>query len=126
MQPLPVVAMTILSVFGGAINLLQYRQNVQNRHASVLTMQTYTLTDARNKHGEVFDKAAIEPVLLTKQSRPSHVIISAESYQKLINRLTELEDMLLAQAAEAALNQSTMVGSEAFTNALERLANGKA
>ena len=52
-------------------------------------MQTYTLTDARNKHGEVFDKAAIEPVLLTKQSRPSHVIISADSYQKLINRLQE-------------------------------------
>ena len=125
-QPLQVAVLTTLSRFGGAINLLQYRQNVQNSHASVLTMQTYTLTDARNKHGEVFDKAAIEPVLLTKQSRPSHVIISAESYHKLINRLTELEDMLLGQAAEAALSQSTMVGSEAFTNALERLANGEA
>ncbi len=122
-QPLRVAVLTKLSRFGGAINMLKYRQNVQNRHASVLTMQTYTLTDARNKHGEVFDKAAIEPVLLTKQSRPSHVIISAESYQKLINRLTELEDMLLGQAAEAALNQSKMVGTDNFTNALERLAN---
>jgi prevent-host-death family protein len=89
-------------------------------------MQTYTLTDARNKHGEVFDKAAIEPVLLTKQSRPSHVIISAESYQKLINRLEELEDMVFAQAAEVALSQSKMVGTEAFTSALEHLANGEA
>ncbi|MCM0592586.1 MAG: type II toxin-antitoxin system Phd/YefM family antitoxin [Gloeotrichia echinulata IR180] len=89
-------------------------------------MQTYTLTDARNKHGEVFDKAAIEPVLLTKQSRPSHVIISAESYQKLINRLQELEDMLFGQAAEAALSQSQMVGTEAFTSALEQFANGEA
>lgn len=124
-RPLPVIALTALSRFGGAINLLKYRQNVQNSHASVVTMQTYTLTDARNKHGEVFDKAAIEPVLLTKQSRPSHVIISAESYQKLINRLTELEDMLLGQAAEAALNKSTMVGSEAFTAALSGLANGE-
>ncbi|MEH2459214.1 type II toxin-antitoxin system Phd/YefM family antitoxin [Nostoc sp.] len=52
-----------------------------------ILMQTYTLTDTHNKHGEVFDKAAIEPVLLTKQSQPSHVIISAESYEKLINRL---------------------------------------
>jgi prevent-host-death family protein len=125
-QPLRVAVVTTLSRFGGAINLLKYRQNVQNSHASVLTMQTYTLTDARNKHGEVFDKAAIEPVLLTKQSRPSHVIISAESYQKLINRLTELEDMLLGQAAEVALSQSKMVGTDNFTNALERLANGEA
>lgn len=89
-------------------------------------MQTYTLTDARNKHGEVFDKAAIEPVLLTKQSRPSHVIMSAESYQQLIDRLRELEDIVLAQAAEVALSQSKMVGTEAFTAALERLANGEA
>ena len=89
-------------------------------------MQTYSLTDARNKHGEVFDKAAIEPVLLTKQSRPSHVIISADSYQKLINRLQELEDMQLVQNAETALSQSKMVGTEAFTSALELLANGAA
>ncbi|WP_334708420.1 type II toxin-antitoxin system Phd/YefM family antitoxin [Nostoc sp.] len=92
----------------------------------IITMQTYTLTDARNKHGEVFDKAAIEPVLLTKQSRPSHVIISAESYQKLINRLEELEDMVFGQAAEVALSQSKMIGTEAFTSALEHLANGEA
>jgi prevent-host-death family protein len=89
-------------------------------------MQTYTLTDARNKHGEVFDKAAIEPVLLTKQSRPSHVIISADSYQKLITRLQELEDMQLVQSAETALSQSKMMGIEAFTSALEHLANGAA
>ena len=91
-----------------------------------VTMQTYTLTDARNKHGEVFDKAATEPVLLTKQSRPSHVIISADSYQKLINRLEELEDMVFGQAAEVALSQSKMIGTEAFTSALEHLANGEA
>ncbi|MEH2252694.1 type II toxin-antitoxin system Phd/YefM family antitoxin [Nostoc sp.] len=91
-----------------------------------IAMQTYTLTDARNKHGEVFDKAAIEPVLLTKQSRPSHVIISAESYEKLINRLEELEDMVFGQAAEVALSQSKMIGTKAFTSALEHLANGEA
>ncbi|WP_413171937.1 type II toxin-antitoxin system Phd/YefM family antitoxin [Anabaena azotica] len=89
-------------------------------------MQKYTLTDVRNKHGEVFDKAAVEPVLLTKQSRPSHVIISADSYQKLLTRLQELEDMLLAQTAQTTLSQSKMVGTEAFTSALEHLANGAA
>ncbi|NMG19039.1 type II toxin-antitoxin system Phd/YefM family antitoxin [Brasilonema bromeliae] len=88
-------------------------------------MHIYTLTDARNKHGEVFDKATVEPVLLTKQSRPSHVIMSAESYQQLINRLTELEDMVLGESAKAALSQSKMVGTETFTSALERLADGE-
>ncbi len=89
-----------------------------------LCIQNYSLTDARNKHGEVFDKAAVEPVLLTKQSRPSHVIMSAETYQKLVKRLEELEDMLLGQEANIALSNSKMVGSEAFTNTLENLADG--
>ncbi|KOR37261.1 MULTISPECIES: type II toxin-antitoxin system Phd/YefM family antitoxin [Planktothricoides] len=86
-------------------------------------MQTYTLSEARNRHGEVFDQAAVEPVLLTKQSRPSYVLMSAESYQQLIDRLTQLEDMLLGQTAEEARNQSQMVGTETFTKTLRELAN---
>jgi prevent-host-death family protein len=88
-------------------------------------MQSYTLTEARNRHGQVFDQAAVEPVLLTKQSRPSHVLMSAESYQQLVDRLAELEDMLLGKAAEEALNQSQMVGSETFVETLKDLANGE-
>jgi prevent-host-death family protein len=87
-------------------------------------MKSYTLTQIRNQHGEVFDKAAVEPVLVTKQKRPSHVILSAETYQKLIARLEELEDLNLGRAAETALSQSSMVGSEEFTATLEKLANG--
>lgn len=85
-------------------------------------MQTYTLSDARNRHGEVFDRAMAEPVLLTKQSRPSHVIMSAQAYQALIDKLSELEDLALAQAAETALAQSKMIGTEFFTAELKRLA----
>jgi len=88
-------------------------------------MQTYTLSEARNRHGEVFDQAAVEPVLLTKQSRPSYVLMSAESYQQLIDRLTQLEDMLLGQTAEEARNQSQMVGTETFVKTLKELANGE-
>jgi prevent-host-death family protein len=87
-------------------------------------MKSYTLTETRNQHGEVFDKAQLEPILVTKQKRPSHVIISAEIYQKLITRLEELEDLNLAKSAETALNQFSMVGSEEFTATLERIANG--
>ncbi|WP_413175973.1 type II toxin-antitoxin system Phd/YefM family antitoxin [Anabaena azotica] len=79
-----------------------------------IAIQIYTLTDARNQHGEVFDKVTTEPVLLTKQSLPSYVIISAQSYEKLIHRLKELEDMLLGQSAEVALTQSKMVSIEVF------------
>ncbi|MBW4495081.1 MAG: type II toxin-antitoxin system Phd/YefM family antitoxin [Oscillatoria princeps RMCB-10] len=85
-------------------------------------MQTYTVTDARNRHGEVFDRAAQEPVLLTDQSRPSHVIMPAETYERLMVRLAELEDRVLGQAAQAALSQSHMAGVEKFTSTLERLA----
>lgn len=85
-------------------------------------MQTYTLSDARNRHGEVFDRAMLEPVLLTKQSRPSHVILSAQVYQALVERLSELEDQALGQAAQAALTQSRMTGSDSFTLQLKHLA----
>ena len=87
-------------------------------------MKSYTLTQTRNQHGEVFDKATVEPVLVTKQKRPSHVILSAEVYQKLVDRLEELEDLYLGQTAQSALTQSKMVGSEEFTATLEKLANG--
>ena len=87
-------------------------------------MKTYTLTQTRNQHGKVFDQAQVEPVLVTKQKRPSHVIISAETYQQLIARLEELEDLNLGKTAETALTQSSMVGSEEFTTTLEKIAHG--
>ena len=89
-------------------------------------MQTYTLSDARNPHGEVFDRAVVEPVLLTTQSRSSYVILSAQAYQTLVQRLTELEELALGRAAEVALAQSQMVGTESFTAELKRLADGEA
>ena len=89
-------------------------------------MQSYTLTDTQNRLSEVFEKAVTEPVLVIEQSQPSHVIMSADTYQRLLKRLEELEDMLLGQAADTALKSSHLVGVEAFTSALQQLANGKA
>ncbi|GAB4301041.1 MAG: hypothetical protein Fur0025_41040 [Oscillatoriaceae cyanobacterium] len=45
-------------------------------------------------------------VLVTKQSRPSYVIMSSDTYEQLLARLTELEDMLLGQQATAAVSRS--------------------
>ncbi len=88
-------------------------------------MQTYNLIDATDKHGEIFDQAAIEPVLLIQESQPSYVIFSAELYQKMIQRIQELEDQILLEKAKTALSDSKMVGTEVFTSALESLANGE-
>jgi PHD/YefM family antitoxin component YafN of YafNO toxin-antitoxin module len=73
------------------------------------------------RSSEVFEQAAVEPVVLTEASKPEFVIMSVQNYQQLLDRLTELEDRLLGQLAEDALQQSAMVGSEVFTAELEKL-----
>jgi len=89
-------------------------------------MQSYTLAEVCNPQGTVFNRAAVEPVLLTDKSQPSHVIMSADAYQRLIERLMELEDiMLLGKAAKSALSQSQMVGAQTFVETLKQLANGE-
>jgi prevent-host-death family protein len=88
-------------------------------------MQTYTLSEARNRHGEIFDRATIEPVLLTKQSRPSHVLLSATAYSNLIDKLAELEESTWGRKATEILSSEVMVGTTEFTNALTAIANGE-
>jgi PHD/YefM family antitoxin component YafN of YafNO toxin-antitoxin module len=89
-------------------------------------MKTYTLTETRDRPDEIFDRATIEPILVTDRQRPSLVIISAAVYEKLIARLEELEDKSLGKMALKAQINSQMVGVEKFTAALNRLANGEA
>jgi len=86
-------------------------------------MQSYTLTDAKNRHGEVFDHAAVAPVLLTKKNRPSYVVLSVGYYEEMQQRLQELEDFIFAEAAKSNFNASQTVGADAFTNHLLKLAN---
>jgi PHD/YefM family antitoxin component YafN of YafNO toxin-antitoxin module len=88
--------------------------------------KTYTLSEVRNRHGEVFDRALAEPVFVTKQDRPSHVIMAAQVYEALIDRLARLEDQALGAAAEKAVAASPCVGPEAFTAALKRFADAEA
>lgn len=75
-----------------------------------------------DRSSEVFEQAAVEPVVLTEASKPEFVIMSIENYQQLLDRLAELEDRLLGQLAEDALQHSAMVGSERFTAELQKLA----
>jgi len=85
-------------------------------------MLTYTLSDARNRHGEVFDRAIAEPVLLTKNARASHVVLSAALFEQMTARLRDLEDQALGAAAEQARAGGEMAGSDAFVAAMTQMA----
>lgn len=85
-------------------------------------MQSYPLAEVGDRSSEVFEQAAVEPVVLTEASKPEFVIMSIQNYQQLLDRLGELEDRLLGQLAEEAFQHSQMVGSERFTAELEKLA----
>jgi prevent-host-death family protein len=54
-------------------------------------MQNYTLNDALTKYSEVLTQATDEPVILTQESQPTHVILSVDNFEKLLQRLEELE-----------------------------------
>ncbi|MBP0016663.1 MAG: type II toxin-antitoxin system Phd/YefM family antitoxin [Cyanobacteria bacterium SBLK] len=86
-------------------------------------MQNYTLQEAKAKQEEILKKAKNEPVLLSEQSHPSHIIMSVQAYQELINRIHELEDMVLAKQAIDAVGESEFVGEEEFMRSLQELAN---
>jgi PHD/YefM family antitoxin component YafN of YafNO toxin-antitoxin module len=88
-------------------------------------MISYTLAQVQSQQQEVLNQATVEPVLLSERSRPSHVIMSIDTYNHLLQRLTELEDKVLGKAAETALSESQLVGSETFVERLKELANGE-
>ncbi|MBD2206416.1 type II toxin-antitoxin system prevent-host-death family antitoxin [Calothrix sp. FACHB-1219] len=85
-------------------------------------MRQFTLGDIQNIYSDVLEQAATEPIRLTSESQASYVIMSAENYEQLMNRIAQLEDLILGQQAQMAVANSKMVGSEIFTTELERLA----
>lgn len=85
-------------------------------------MQHFSVTEIQNAHSEALHQAAVEPVLLMAESQPNYVIMSAENYELLIERLARLDDLAFGQQAQTALSTSRMVGSEVFTSELQRLA----
>lgn len=85
-------------------------------------MRHFSVTEIQNPHSQALIQAAVEPVLLTAESQPSYVIMSVENYEQLVNRLAQLEDLVIGQQAQTALSMSRMAGAEAFTAELKRLA----
>lgn len=85
-------------------------------------MQQFSIEEMRERSQDVLTSATREPVILVNQSQPSHVVLSIQNYQQLIDRLTELEDHALGQLAEVALQNSSMMGTDAFVAELQQLA----
>jgi PHD/YefM family antitoxin component YafN of YafNO toxin-antitoxin module len=56
-------------------------------------MQHFSVTEIQNTDSKALHQSAIEPVILTAESRSSYVIMSVENYQQLIDRLDRLEDI---------------------------------
>ncbi len=75
-------------------------------------MKTFTALEAKNRLGQVIDAAQREPVTVTRQGRPSVVILSAEEYQRRQSRawrnlLTVMEETG-GYAAEHNLTEETL------------------
>ncbi|MEA5467450.1 hypothetical protein [Spirulina sp. 06S082] len=87
-------------------------------------MQNYTLKEAKSRQEEIFNKAKDEPISLSEKSYPSHVIMSFQAYQELINRIGELEDLVWGKQAIDALKESKFIGEDKFKKSLQELANG--
>ncbi|MFP4209392.1 MAG: type II toxin-antitoxin system Phd/YefM family antitoxin [Wenzhouxiangella sp.] len=49
-------------------------------------MKSFTALEAKNRFGQVIEAAQREPVTVTRQGRPSVVIVSAEEYQRRQSR----------------------------------------
>lgn len=61
-------------------------------------MKKLAASDAKNRFGEMLDLARREPVHITKKGRNVAVVLSTEEFE----RLSELEDQLLAMKAKEA------------------------
>lgn len=83
-------------------------------------MHTYTLSDVHKRHGEVFDRASVEPVIVTKQNRPSHVILGADLWSIPVEELfgksaLSVEEVAAAVASEAPVDKAEMAAAVSST-----------
>ena len=81
-------------------------------------MKTLGASEAKNRFDELLDLARREPIQITKKGRKVAVVISIEEFE----RLSELEDELLAIKAEKA-QQEGFIGISESEALLEELLN---
>ena len=68
-------------------------------------MKSVTALEAKNRFGEVLEAAQRQPVSITRNGRPSVVVISAESYARRQRMARERLRLAMRQAGEYATAQ---------------------
>lgn len=71
-----------------------------------------TTNDFKQHYDEFFDKALTEPVIIQKNDRNSLVIVALDVFQRLQDRLAELEDYKLLQEMNEIKKTGTFVSSD--------------
>ena len=68
-------------------------------------MKSVTALEAKNRFGEVLEAAQRQPVSITRNGRPSVVVISAESYARRQRMARERLRLAMRRAGEYATAQ---------------------
>lgn len=72
-------------------------------------MPSFTALDAKNRFGQLIEMAQRAPVTITKNGRPSVVVVSAADYERRRNnagkRLISAMDRMTAEAAAAGITE---------------------
>lgn len=82
-------------------------------------MNSITASVAKNKFGEMLDKARREPVIIEKHARPNAVLMAYEEYQYLKG----LEEELLAERADAIVAKDKWLSIEESGKLLDDILN---
>ena len=71
-------------------------------------MKTFTAKDAKQGFGEVIESAMREPVTITRNGKPTAVMMSLADFK----RYEALEDLVWALRAEGVLNRGELLGAD--------------
>lgn len=67
--------------------------------------QTATISDIRHRHLDVLHKAMDSPVMLSSNGKPVAVVVSPEQWDKIVERLEDLDDLVIGLEALLELEQ---------------------
>ena len=71
-------------------------------------MKSFAFSDARRDLPTLVDKAAKEPILITRHGEDAAVMISPSLYEEMIEAMEELEDIAAYDAAKARKEDSVI------------------
>ena len=73
-----------------------------------LSMRSFALSDANQDLSSLIDRAAEEPILITRQGKEAAVVISPSLYQEMTEAMEDLEDIAAYDSAKARKEDSVL------------------